>query len=381
MTEVSGILKAGILGIIFIILLIIYIGRRKEDYLTAISAIILWVPGIVCGNTDFFPVSFLSIVFIAIVLGRENSIFFSLLLYIFASSFGFLEKKEGLFFLIISILISMLAENLKEKRQLSYSILLVISAESILLLINNNLSLAEFLTVHSVLIVGFTVAAMVLGRLAGNYYKKQIADSLAATSLVSAPMAAATSPVKNIKNEGAPGIDAILKEDFEPYRLLKASGKLYHHAEMVAVISEKAAVAAGLNEKLAKAGGLYHEIGKLKGKDYVAEGVATAKEYHMPEDVINIIASHNLKLDKPSSPEGAVVMFTVSLVAAMEYFQSNKKQEEREEDSLRSLMTKFTENLFVMRLEKDSLAECNLTVNQYIRLKQFYLDYFGEKEE
>ncbi len=356
-----GLLKAGILGILLAILLILYIGRSKKDYLAVISAVLLSIPGIMWGNTDFMPVVFLSSAFIAIVLGREISIFYTLILYIYVNSLGFMGKKEGIFFLVTGLLISLLIENVKNKRLFFYFLLIILSADTILLLISCNLSINVFVKTHPAVMIVLTAGSVILGCMAGDYYRKKV-----------------TIQVTNTANDViTSNLDNLLNDNFELYRLLKASDKLYHHSEMIGVISESAALAAGLNGALAKAGGFYHEIGRLKGKDYVSTGVAIAKEYQLPESIINIIQSHNLKLDKPTSPEGAVVMFTVSLVAAVEYFQSSKSQEE----SIPKLMKKFTENLFAMRLEKDSLANCNLTVNQYIRLKEFYMDYFGNEEE
>ncbi len=364
MVEAIGILKAGILAILLAVLLVLYIGRRKKDYLAVLSAVFLSIPGIMWGNTELMPTVFLGSAFTAIVLGREISIFYTLLLYIYTGTLGFMEKKEGIFFLITGVLISILIENVKKKRLFFYSLLIIFSADIILLLISSDLSMTGFGDTHPVVMAVLTVVSIILGSMAGDYYKRQI-----------------TLPKTDEPKTAAQGIEVLLNEDFELYRLLKADNKLYHHAEKIAVISERAAGAAGLNGSLAKAGGFYHEIGRLKGKDYVSSGVAIAKEYQLPESIINIIESHSLKLDKPSSPEGAVVMFTVSLVSAVEYFQTSKGHKEKDEDSIAKLMRKFTENLFAMRLEKDSLAKCNLTVNQYIRLKEFYMDYFGNEEE
>ncbi|SHJ98286.1 HDIG domain-containing protein [Anaerocolumna jejuensis DSM 15929] len=360
------ILKAGVLGILLLLLLVLYMGGRKKDYPAILAMVLLSIPGLLWAGTEFMPAVFMGVTFAAIVLNKENSIFFTLLLYIFASSLGLTDGKDGIFFLITGILISLLPVNKKDKKLLCYSFLMIVSADVIILLLNNGFSMEEFLRPTSAVMPVVVVISVLLGIMAGNLYQKRMVPPDIKEDMEDSPAIVT--------------IEGILGEDFELYQILKASEKLYLHADRIAAISERAAVAAGLSGTIARAGGLYHEIGRLKGKDYVAEGTALAREYHLPEVIVNIIESHNLKTDKPASPEGAVVMFTVSLVAAKEYFLMNGKEEDKDGPDISKLMLKFTDNLFAMRLEKDSLADSNLTVAQYIRLKNFFMDYFSKEE-
>lgn len=360
------ILKTGLGIILLLILLILHTDGRKKDYPAVFAVIVLSLPGILFAGTDFMPVIFIGLVFASIVLKKESSIFYTLLFYILINLPGQLSWGEGLFFLVTGILISLLPVEAKKKRQLCYSLLLILSADMIMLLLNSNFSMESFLSFHSAIALGSVALSILLGNLAGR-----IAAGISEKRM--SPPAVK----ENINIDGIT-IESILKEDFELYKELKASGKLFLHAGRIAAISEEAAAAAGLDKELARAGGLYHEIGRLRGKDYVAEGIALAKEYQLPEVIINIIASHNLKEDKPSSPEGAVVMFTVSLVAAKEYFLANRREEEKK---AMDLLLKFIDNLFAMRLEKGSLSDSNLTVGQYMDLRSFYLNYYGKEED
>lgn len=101
--------------------------------------------------------------------------------------------------------------------------------------------------------------------------------------------------------------------------LLEASGT-YHHAIIVANLAEAAAEAIGANPLLARVGGYYHDVGKLKrplyfrenqlnqgnGHDHtdpavsaaiitshVSDGITIAKNYRLPQAVIDIIAEHH----------------------------------------------------------------------------------------
>lgn len=97
-----------------------------------------------------------------------------------------------------------------------------------------------------------------------------------------------------------------------------ASGT-YHHSLTVANLAEAAARAINANPLLARVGAYYHDIGKLKRPNYfienqrgedphaklkpelnafiiishVKEGVALAKKENLPEEIIQIIASHH----------------------------------------------------------------------------------------
>jgi cyclic-di-AMP phosphodiesterase PgpH len=158
-------------------------------------------------------------------------------------------------------------------------------------------------------------------------------------------------------------------------RLKEISPKIYEHAIKVSELSGQAAKAAGLNELLAKAGGMYHEIGRLDNSDYIKAGVKYAKEYDLPVEVITIINSHNLKYSKPVSPESAVVNLTISVLAAREFLRRNQEESRlREEADLNKLTRKAIEELFTMRLSKNSLDESGLTLKQFHILKNFFLE-------
>lgn len=354
-------IKAGIFCVLLLILLILYInGRQWEEkdrkFKTAAIAVLLALPGLLCAGTLFVPVILTGVAFTAAVRKTDGAVFYTVMLFLLLSAFGLAGREEGIFLLINGILISILLGCERKGRQLAYSLLLIVSADIILISLYYNFSMRNILAYPAILVLASVLLAFTAGNAAGLLY------------------------IKGQKKEETT-IENMLEEDFGLYKLLRESDKLWQQGMLIGDISERAAAAAGLDSKMARAGGLYHEIGKLRGKDYVTEGVALAREYRLPEVIENIIASHNLKAGKPASPEGAVVMLTVSLVSAREYFQANGQEEEGNSPVLSKLMTKFTENLFAMRLEKDSLEDSGLTVGQYISLKKFYLSYFGEEEK
>ncbi len=103
-------------------------------------------------------------------------------------------------------------------------------------------------------------------------------------------------------------------------RLLLEAPGTYHHSIIVANLAEAAAEAVGANPLLARVGAYYHDIGKLKRPLYFKEnqmaeenahdhtdpqvsvailtahtrdGIALARQYRLPQAVIDIIAQHH----------------------------------------------------------------------------------------
>ncbi len=100
--------------------------------------------------------------------------------------------------------------------------------------------------------------------------------------------------------------------------ILKAPGT-YSHSVLVSTLAEAAAEAIGANPVLAKAGGLFHDVGKLKNpqafvenqsgvnvhdvippqksvailRGHVEYGVELARQYGLPEPIIDIIRQHH----------------------------------------------------------------------------------------
>ena len=104
-------------------------------------------------------------------------------------------------------------------------------------------------------------------------------------------------------------------------RLLKETPGTYHHSIMVANLAEAAAEAVGANSLLARVGGYYHDIGKIKRPyffienqlgvaenphdrvapglstlivtSHVKDGVDLAREYRLPERIIDFVREHH----------------------------------------------------------------------------------------
>lgn len=189
-------------------------------------------------------------------------------------------------------------------------------------------------------------------------------------------------------------------------RLLLEAPGTYHHSIIVGNLSERAAEAIGADPLLARVGAYYHDIGKLKrpyffkenqlGMDnphdkikpnmstliitnHTKDGIALAKEYNIPEEIIDIIAQHHgdttvsyfyhkaLKENeskevniedfrypgpKPKTREAAIVMLADSTEAAVRSLKEPTKKNIEE----------MIRNIIKGKLQDGQLEECNLTL-------------------
>lgn len=151
-------------------------------------------------------------------------------------------------------------------------------------------------------------------------------------------------------------------------QLKQYSEILYAHSLRIADLSERAAKLIGAQEQIAKAGGLYHEIGKLKGKNYIEEGLIIAEDYAFPKEVKAILREHNIKYDRPNSVEAAIVMLSDSVVSTIEYIEKTEEN--------KFTTNKIIDNIFQMRMEKGTFDGTGLSLKDFKLLKDFYQKEF-----
>lgn len=154
-------------------------------------------------------------------------------------------------------------------------------------------------------------------------------------------------------------------------KMKEYSPKLFDHCVRIGDMSSRAASVIGADEMLAKAGGLYHDIGKIAGKNYIEEGLKLAEEYSFPNELKDIIKQHNIKYEKPTSIEAAIVMFSDNLLSTIEYITQTGED--------KFTFDKIIDNLFHMRIEKGTLDNSGLTVKDFKLLKDFYRQEFASK--
>jgi putative nucleotidyltransferase with HDIG domain len=149
------------------------------------------------------------------------------------------------------------------------------------------------------------------------------------------------------------------------------SENLYSHSVLIGDLSYRAAKEVGANERLAMAGGYYHEVGKILGKNYIEEGLLLAEEYSFPNELKAILKEHNIKYEKPSSVEAAIVMLSDNVVSTIEYINRT--------DEHKYTTDKIIDNIFIMRMDKGTFDQTALSLKDFKTLKEFYQKAFKEK--
>jgi hypothetical protein len=199
----------------------------------------------------------------------------------------------------------------------------------------------------------------------------------------------------------------------------------YHHSMSMASLAEAAASAVGANEVLARVGAYFHDVGKIEKPTYfvenqkgarskhdklaprmssliiaahVKEGMALAREYHLPEEVVDFIPMHHgttridyfyqkalqlaqnsedeTKIDeikeqdyrypgpKPQTKETGIMMLADAVEAAVRTIEDPTPQ--RMEAAIGELIKK--------RFEEGELDECPLTLKDLTRIKAAFLN-------
>ena len=198
----------------------------------------------------------------------------------------------------------------------------------------------------------------------------------------------------------------------------------YHHSMSIASLAEAAASSVGANEVLVRVGAYFHDIGKVVKPTYfvenqkgsrsrhdklsprmssliiaahVKDGIALAREYKLPEEVIEFIPMHHgttridyfynkalklaessddeTKLDeineqdyrypgpKPQTKETGIMMLADAVEAAVRTIEEPTPQ--RLADAIDELVKR--------RLDEGELDECPLTLNDLTKIKAAFL--------
>lgn len=135
-----------------------------------------------------------------------------------------------------------------------------------------------------------------------------------------------------------------------------------------AKLSKEAASIIGANKELAYAGSLYHEIGRLEGNDYISLGLYLLDLYCIPQEVKEVVKQHSYKSDLPKTREAAVVLLTDNILTTMEYLREIEKKN--------VTYDKIIEDIIFLRLNNKTLDDSGLSIQDFNRLREFYVSQF-----
>lgn len=315
----------------------------------------------------------------------------------FLIGIGFAERMETVLqLLLIGTLMNMLSKYLKQKSTVIYSAIIIQSTNITLVFIMNNFVMDtrlgynymnSFFSILTVIVIGFFLCRLYdkfrlkAGKAGKNEENNNLeeANHLEDTGVQEngeQPAELVVQEVKMIEPKAIEGLrtnyDLLLDENNELLlQLKKKSVFLYEHALQIGDLSCRAARAIQADETLAKAGGLYHEIGKIREGNYIEQGLEIAEEYRFPEKLKSILKQHNIKYEKPTSVEAAIVMLSDNVVSTIEYIEKT--------EDYKYTRNKIIDNIFQMRMEKGTFDESSLSIKDFKILKDFYQKEFNNK--
>ncbi|MDF2539432.1 MAG: hypothetical protein K0S76_2453 [Herbinix sp.] len=318
-----------------------------------------------------------------------------------------IQLETVIYLLLMGALLSLLATPLRQKSSAIYAAVILLSTNITISFVVNNFLLEEkansnylksFFSIFAVLVTAFLLCffydRFVVKQKASNEQMKDGSNKSNTLTDVNIDQYTTdkdigtldmeiqkeqattvnTCPVHSHPEEAAPSASSIPTRT--SYELLNEEGNLllkrlkvfseslYEHSLKIGDLSYRAALEIGADAMLAKAGGYYHEIGKLNGKNYIEEGLKLAEEYAFPKELILILKQHNIKFDKPTSVEAAIVMLSDNVVSTIEYIVKS--------EDAKFTPNKVIDNIFQLRMEKGTFDSSGLSVKDYKQLKEFY---------
>lgn len=393
-SEVRDIIQLCVFTGVVIMLLGIYFGVfgddvRKIPYFKSIFITDLFLSMLFIVLADKrIPHSFLILggLIVAILFENYLGMFVTNMLIVLAGVAEKIDSGYLICLMIIGTLLCFLASNVKKISTMPLVIMISASIQMILLIINDSFSfgtktVATMLNEILVIVMIIPSATFIFLFYQFHLERKEI---LGRDKILESDKPIGLDQTlesgKNIEKNEANiteeyGLLEIMAADFPLLiQFSKEAPMIYEHALLVSETAGQAAQYVGLNEMLAKAGGLYYEVGKIKDGNYIQDGIQLALDYHLPKEIISIINSHNLKYAKLLSPEGAIINLTIGVLSARDFLKKNLEESRYHNVTERNRLThKAIDELFSRRLRKNSLDESGLTIREYHKLKEFFM--------
>ncbi|MBR2046286.1 MAG: hypothetical protein IJ958_09160 [Agathobacter sp.] len=138
----------------------------------------------------------------------------------------------------------------------------------------------------------------------------------------------------------------------------------YMHARKVSKIAKKYALNLGFDANLCEAAGFYYRIGRWVGNSVVENGVQKAKELCFPDQLIQILSEYYGEVNKPSTPESALVHIIDALLIKLELLEKEvgTSQWNREVLIYQTLNEFSTAGLY---------DQSGLSINAFIKIREW----------
>ncbi|MDI9488302.1 MAG: HDIG domain-containing protein [Bacillota bacterium] len=387
--EFTAILKISIITLLLTSIILLYIRLsnhilklRFAKSIIIISYIVSLLLIMLPNNPQIYSFWMLGGILIAMVIDSKLGLLVYFNITFILSIRLSLEPETIIHFLIMGILFVLLSNALKSKSTVIYASIILLSTNITLAFIMNNFFieaktdynyLASFFSIFAVLVTAFLLSSL-HKRVTNNYLLSKEETIINSDDTKDAINSEIKIQEKiSLVEKARTSYDVLLSDDNELLlRMKNYSENLYKHCKLIGDLSGRAANYIDADEDLARAGGYYHEVGKIIGKNYIEEGLKLAEEYSFPEKLKEIIKQHNIKYDKPTFIEAAIVMISDNVATTIEYIDKTGDQ--------KFTSDKIIDNIFRIRMDKGTFDESGLSVRDFKLLKEFYKKEFGPKD-
>ncbi len=387
--EFTAILKISIITLLLTSIILLYIRLsnhilklRFAKSIIIISYIVSLLLIMLPNNPQIYSFWMLGGILIAMVIDSKLGLLVYFNITFILSIRLSLEPETIIHFLIMGILFVLLSNALKSKSTVIYASIILLSTNITLAFIMNNFFieaktdynyLASFFSIFAVLVTAFLLSSL-HKRVTNNYLLSKEETIINSDDTKDAINSEIKIQEKiSLVEKARTSYDVLLSDDNELLlRMKNYSENLYKHCKLIGDLSGRAANYINADEDLARAGGYYHEVGKIIGKNYIEEGLKLAEEYSFPEKLKEIIKQHNIKYDKPTFIEAAIVMISDNVATTIEYIDKTGDQ--------KFTSDKIIDNIFRIRMDKGTFDKSGLSVRDFKLLKEFYKKEFGPKD-
>lgn len=387
--EFTAILKISIITLLLTSIILLYIRLsnhilklRFAKSIIIISYIVSLLLIMLPNNPQIYSFWMLGGILIAMVIDSKLGLLVYFNITFILSIRLSLEPETIIHFLIMGILFVLLSNALKSKSTVIYASIILLSTNITLAFIMNNFFieaktdynyLASFFSIFAVLVTAFLLSSL-HKRVTNNYLLSKEETIINSDDTKDAINSEIKIQEKiSLVEKARTSYDVLLSDDNELLlRMKNYSENLYKHCKLIGDLSGRAANYIDADEDLARAGGYYHEVGKIIGKNYIEEGLKLAEEYSFPEKLKEIIKQHNIKYDKPTFIEAAIVMISDNVATTIEYIDKTGDQ--------KFTSDKIIDNIFRIRMDKGTFDESGLSVRDFKLLKEFYKKEFEPKD-
>ncbi|BCN30581.1 HD domain-containing protein [Anaeromicropila herbilytica] len=393
---IDVVIKVNLVGILFLFTFFAFLREYQLPIINEKGNIILCLIGysvsliliLISNRIHFLPIWMIGSIFIAMYWDSFISIYFHMMFCIMISLVQSIQVEHVLYSFILGFILCIFITRITSVVNMGYLFIVLCSVNIVINLVNNdfifNISVIEDSAwsgfgILMILLLGyiFTTYIKVDNK---NHYIRQATSLLYAATKEDSNHNLAEIDHEYEQSDFEETIEKnqnygnILQDDFVLLlKMREMKIERYYHALEVSELCYEVANYLNIDKDLAKVSGLYHEFCQIIDKEDRTRGANLMFQYDFPKPAVDIILQQYENPKRPKSMEALVVFLSESIITTIDYLKQNARQKDMKH-------SRIIENVFNNHLTNGLFDNLTLSVQDYKRLKEFYLDYFKEDQ-